>query len=184
VLEELDQVVRDAARCVVLGGVGQRLIGVVGFDNCNNFLGVDGYMRRSDAIFRCHDQIRFPSRRKVSHGDVVETFERGHAGVDFDDDLYQVLSAQSSEDSVQPYLVRHLDQLWRGSDGSTGNDAALLRNGRSLHDNHVELVVRPIFRIVTLCKVMSTGHDQEAQTRRSLRIPSQPETWTDVCRRT
>lgn len=52
-------------------------------------------------------------------------------------------------------LIRHLDQFRRSSNGSPWDDAALLGDSRSLHDDYVELVVGPVLGIVTLPNTIS-----------------------------
>jgi hypothetical protein len=77
----------DALRSFVWRCIRQRLIRVVRLDGCNDFLRVDWYVRCSDAVFRCHDEVWFPSRRNVGHGYVVEAFEGWHGSIDFDNYL-------------------------------------------------------------------------------------------------
>ena len=88
VLQEFNQVPCDGARGIVLGLVGLRLIGIIGFDDGNDLLRVNWDMGRADAVLGCHDEVGFAAGREVGHSDVVEAFEGGGGGIDFDDDLY------------------------------------------------------------------------------------------------
>ena len=87
IFQELDEVGGDGAGCVVLGGVWLRLIRVVGLDDCDDAVWVDGDVMRADAVFWGHDEVWFAVGREIRHSDVVEAFEGGGGGVDFDDDL-------------------------------------------------------------------------------------------------
>jgi len=87
VLEELDQVGGDLLRGLVLGGVGLSLVRVVGLDDGDDLLGVDGDVRGSDTVLGSHDQVWLTAGRKIRHHDIVQTLERGTGGVDLDDDL-------------------------------------------------------------------------------------------------
>ena len=112
VLEELDQVVGDGARGGVFGRVGLGLVRVVGFDEGDDFFGVDGDVGGADAVLGRHDEVGFAVGWEVHHDDVVEAFEGWGGGVDFDDDF-----------------VGHLDQFWTRAYTGTGNDAAVFCDG-------------------------------------------------------
>lgn len=51
------------------------------------------------------------------------------------------------------YLVSHLDQLGSGTDGSTGDDAAILLDLRSLNHRHIELPIWLVLGVVAIYKV-------------------------------
>lgn len=133
VLQELDEVARDGARVLILGRVGGRLVRVVGLDDGDDLVRVDGDVRQADAVLGVHDQVRLAVRRVVAHDDVVQALERGGGGVDLDDDL-----------------VGHLDELGGGTDGGPGDDAALLGDGGRLNDGHVQLVAGLVLGVPAL----------------------------------
>lgn len=87
VLEELDQVVRDLPGALVSLGVGGGLIGVVGLDNTNNLLSVNGDRCGSNAVFNTHNEVRLALGRQIGHGNIVEAIEAGQGGVDLNDNL-------------------------------------------------------------------------------------------------
>ena len=138
VLEELDEVGGDGLRALVFGRVGRRLVRVVGLDDRDDLLGVDGDVGGSDAVLGRHDQVGLGQRGRLVGGDVVQAFEGRAGGVDFNDDL-----------------VGHLDQLGRGANGGAGNDAAVFRDGRGFDDSHVELVVGLVQSVPALYKLVS-----------------------------
>lgn len=59
-------------RCIFCG-----LVGIIAFHERHYSLRVDRNMRRTNPVLWRHDKIRLSIRGQVSHGDVVETFERG-----------------------------------------------------------------------------------------------------------
>lgn len=111
-LQKFDEVARNSTRGVILWCIWLRLIWVITLDNSHHALGIDWDMRSTDAVLGRHDEIWLAARWQVSHGDVVESFERRCCGVYFDDDL-----------------VGHLDKLWGGADTGSGNDASIFCNG-------------------------------------------------------
>ena len=135
VLEELDQVAGDGEGLVVGGGVGEGLIGGGALDDTDNLLGVDGDGRSTDAVTALGDEVGLAVRGEVGEGDIVETVEAGDGGVDLNDDL-----------------VGHLDELGGGTDGSTGDDGAVLLDLGSLNADNVDaLVVLAVLGVVALC---------------------------------
>ncbi|KAG5290760.1 hypothetical protein I7I50_00612 [Histoplasma capsulatum G186AR] len=95
-LEKFDDVFGNSMRSCVRWGVWLRPVGIVGFNNGNDLLGINWDVCSSDAVFGCHNQIWFSPWRLVAHSDVMEAFERRSRGIDLDD-----------------YFLRHLNQLWR-----------------------------------------------------------------------
>lgn len=81
-------------------------------------------MRRSNAVFGRHDEVWFPARGQIRHGDVVEAFEAGARSIDLDNDL-----------------VTHLDEFWGCADGGTWDDAAVFCDGAGFDDGDVKFVV-------------------------------------------
>jgi hypothetical protein len=122
VLEELDQVRGDRLRALVFGGVGQGDVRGGGLDDGDDLLGVNGDVACSNAVLGAHDEVGLASGGQIGAGDIVQTLEGRHGGVDFDDDL-----------------VGHLDQLGRGTHGGTGDNAAILSDGGSLDDGDVDV---------------------------------------------
>lgn len=49
------------------------------------------------------------------------------------------------------YLVGHLDQLGSGTNGGTGNEAAILENVGSLNDGNIEVAVGTVLGVEALC---------------------------------
>ena len=98
-LQEFNEVGGDGLGVGVFRRVGLSLVRVVGFDNGDDLLRVDGDVRGSDTVFGLEDQVRLAVRGELGHGDVVQTLKGGAGGVDLNDDL-----------------VRHLDELGRCTD--------------------------------------------------------------------
>ena len=135
VLEELDQVVGDLEGGGVGGSVGEGLIGGGALDDTDNLVLVDGDRRSTDAVTALGDEVRLAVRGEVGEGDIVETVEAGDGGVDLDDDL-----------------VGHLEELGGGTDGSTGDDGAVLLDLGSLNADNIEtLLVLAVLGVVALC---------------------------------
>lgn len=91
VLEEFDEVSGDGFGGLVFGMVGLRLVWVVGFDDGDDALRVDGDVRCANAVLGRHDQVGFSSRWEIGHGNVVEAFHRRGCSVDFNDYLPEIL---------------------------------------------------------------------------------------------
>lgn len=87
VLEELNQVVSDAERVLVGGGVVGGGVLVVGLDDGDDLGGVNGHGLGSDAVSDAGDLVGLAVGREISEGDVVKALEGGNGGVDLDDDL-------------------------------------------------------------------------------------------------
>lgn len=136
VLQELDQVAGNGLRGFVLGSIRQRLVRVVRLDNGDDLLRVDRDVGGSNAVLGRHDKVRLPARRNFRHGDIVQTLERRTGRVDLDDDL-----------------VGHLDQFRGRTDGSTGNDASILSDGRCLNHSNVDPVLGLVQRVPTLSQL-------------------------------
>lgn len=133
VLEELDQVGGDGLGALVLGGVGLGLVGVIGFDDGDDLLGVDGDIGSSNTVFGGHNQVGLTTGREIGAHDIVQAFERGTGRVHLDNDL-----------------VGHLDQLRRSAHRGTRNDTTILCNRRCLDNGDVNLVLRLVQSIVAL----------------------------------
>jgi len=116
VLQELNQVSGNLFAVLVRRRVVLGLIRVITLNYSNDTFGIDWNVRSTDAVFRRHNQVWFPSRREVGHCDIVKTSKIGRGGVDLDDDL-----------------VSHLADLWTRSNTGSANDSTVLGDGTCLH---------------------------------------------------
>jgi hypothetical protein len=158
-LEELNQVTSDLARGVVHVGIGAGLVPVVGLDNGDDLGGVNLDRRRANAVLNSGDVVRCAVGRNVGESDIVETLEGGDRGVDLDDDLSGTIVSLSSplcwKGLAVTYLVGHLDQLGSGTNGGTGDEAAILENVGSLNDSNIEVAVGTVLGVEALCRDVS-----------------------------
>lgn len=94
VLKELNQVTGNLLRALIGRGVGGGLILVVGLDDTNNLLGVDGDRVGTNAVLDLGDQVGLAAGRKIGHGDVVQAIEARERGVDLNNDLKHKMSVR------------------------------------------------------------------------------------------
>lgn len=175
VLQELDQVAGNTLGDLVLGSDGRGHVGVVGLDNGDDLLGVDGDVGGTDTVLRSHDQVGLAAGGEIRHGDVVQTLERRAGRVHLDNDLFG-----------------HLDELGRGTHGRSGNDTTIGGNGRSLNDGHIELVARLVLGVPALLSLLVSHSILTSVALSSallcrvdyLHRPGPRGTCSDACRRT
>lgn len=94
VLKEFNQVAGNLLRALIGRGVGGGLILVVGLDDTNNLLGVDGDRVGTNAVLDLGDQVGLAAGRKIGHGDVVQAIEARERGVDLNNDLKHKMSVR------------------------------------------------------------------------------------------
>ena len=135
--EEFNEVRGDGEGAFVLGRVVGGHVGETRFDDADDAVAVDGDVLGADAVVGGHDEVGLAVGGEFAHGDVMETFEGGHEGVDFDDDF-----------------VGHLKDLGGGADGGTGDDTALFGDGRGLNDRDVDAVLGAVLGVVSLRGVL------------------------------
>lgn len=121
VAEEIHQVSGDGIGGLVRVGEGATLVRVFGFDDGDNFAQVAGNIGGADAGVGLGDVEYFPVGGILVDHDVVDPFQGGHGGVDFQDDL-----------------VGHHQDFGNGAAGCAQDQATLFGDGADFDQGQVK----------------------------------------------